>query len=344
MDSKNSTDQRKLDHVNLAFKSITNESLLDQRFDYEPMLGHHPSEKDKLAINFLGHEFDFPIWISSMTGGGANLEHINRNLAMICRNFKLGFATGSCRPLFEDKKKYWNDFNWRDTLGNDRPFFTNLGIAQLHELKINRNHNQLNELLEELKVDGVVIHVNPLQEWFQVGGDRFTETPLETLNWLLDIKKKYKIIVKEVGQGMGPASLKSLVGLNVDAIEFAGFGGTNFSLVEKLRNCTTEDYQKEGFINVGHTCLEMAKMLKSFNDNNCDVKCKNYILSGGVKDYLDGYYLIKQFKNDNLYGLASTLLKYATSDYEKIHNFMKSHTSGLLMANNFLKVRGFIND
>ena len=49
-------------------------------------------------------------------------------------------------------------------------------------------------------------------------------------------KTKVSVIVKEVGQGMGPESLKRLLSLPLCAVEFAAYGGTNFSKLELLRN------------------------------------------------------------------------------------------------------------
>ena len=45
-----------------------------------------------------------------------------------------------------------------------------------------------------------------------------------------------KVIVKEVGQGMGPQSLKALYSLPIQAIDFAAGGGTNFAKLEIFRS------------------------------------------------------------------------------------------------------------
>ena len=62
--------QRKQDHIELAFEAIVDKSLLDTRFDYEPMLSAHPTgQGDLLKMNFLGFQMNAPLWVSSMTGG-----------------------------------------------------------------------------------------------------------------------------------------------------------------------------------------------------------------------------------------------------------------------------------
>ncbi|MBF0209199.1 MAG: hypothetical protein HQK53_20265, partial [Oligoflexia bacterium] len=37
-----------------------------------------------------------------------------------------------------------------------------------------------------LDASGIIIHINPLQEWFQPGGDSFCYPPLVTLNNFLE--------------------------------------------------------------------------------------------------------------------------------------------------------------
>src|SRR5690606_18585640 len=118
------------------------------------------------------------------------------------------------------------DFDWRQTIGSELPFYANLGIAQIEVLLEERAIERVHALVERLGADGLIIHVNPLQEWFQPEGDRLRVSPLETIQRFLEIAP-YPVIVKEVGQGMGPASLRALLTLPLAAVEFGAFGGTN---------------------------------------------------------------------------------------------------------------------
>ena len=67
-----------------------------------------------------------------------------------------------------------------------------------------------------------------MQEWLQPEGDRFKYAPIDTIKRILETND-VKIIVKEVGQGMGPQSLKALLSLPLEAIDFAASGGTNYN-------------------------------------------------------------------------------------------------------------------
>jgi len=244
---------RKQEHIDLAFKTQLDAVFKDNRFYYEPMLRAHPVELKKEFL-FLGKTMGAPLWISSMTGGTEKAGLINRNLAKMCKEFGLGMGLGSCRKLL-DNKDHWDDFDLRDEIG-DQPFYANLGVAQIEELLALKRVDKIKRLVSELRTDGLVIHVNPLQEWFQPEGDRFKKSPVYTISELLE-KVNFPIIVKEVGQGMGIESLRQLLQLPLEAVEFAAFGGTNFAKVESLR--AREGIQSyEPFTKVGHTGEEMV--------------------------------------------------------------------------------------
>ena len=199
---------RKQDHIELAFRSQVSSLDIDGRFYYEPLLSGHPEDGSSLSTMFLGKELKYPVWISSMTGGTEWAAKINKNLARACKDFGLGIGLGSCRALLYSDE-HFNDFNIREVLGEDRPLFANLGIAQVEEV-IDRNHwGKVSSMIDKLRADGLIIHVNPLQEWLQPEGDRFRNPPIDTIKRALDSIAK-PIIVKEVGQGMGPKSLRAL--------------------------------------------------------------------------------------------------------------------------------------
>lgn len=329
---------RKRDHIELALKSQVAASRLDQRFSYEPLLAGHPAKGSWDEFSFLGKKMKTPLWVSSMTGGTELARTINHNLARACRDFGMGMGLGSCRGLLFDDV-HFNDFNVRPIIGDDAPLFANLGIAQLEELVDSKKEDAAVRLVEKLKADGLIIHVNPLQEAMQPEGDFFKRPPLETIEHFLE-KTDLKIIVKEVGQGMGDESLKALFQLPLEAVDFAASGGTNFALLELLR---ASDQKQEAFdplTHVGHSATEMTAMtneiLEELGDN---VRCKQIIISGGIKSFLDGYYLIEKSKLPAVYGQASGFLKYAREDYETLSNYVSDQVRGLELAKAFLKVK-----
>lgn len=330
-----SLETRKKDHIDLAFKSQTGKPEIDERFHYEPMLAAHPAGGLQ-PFNFLGREHKVPMWVSSMTGGTKLAGTINRNLARACREFGMGMGLGSCRIILNDDT-YFEDFNMRPVIGPDMPLWANLGIAQVEEL-LDENKTALAEkLVEKLEADGLIIHVNPMQEWFQPEGDVLRKPPIETIKRFMD-GFPHPLIVKEVGQGMGPESLKALLQLPLQAIEFAAFGGTNFARVELLRDESADAALFEPMSFIGEDALSMVESVNRITGGEEPV-CKELIISGGVKNFLDGYYLVKKSQLPAIYGMASTFLKYAREDYGQLRKFVEGQVRGLEMATAYLTVK-----
>ncbi len=327
--------KRKADHLDLTFKSQTASGINDARFMYEPLLGNI-NEID-LKTEFLNTEFDAPLWISSMTGGTGLATKINKNLARVCSEFGLGMGLGSCRQLL-DSDDYFEDFNIRKYIG-DRPLFANLGIAQIEQLVLAGKTYKVVDLVKKLQADGLIIHINPLQEFTQEEGDKLNQKPIDSLKELLE-KEDLKIIVKEVGQGMGYNSLKELMQLPLTAIDFGAFGGTNFSKLEMFRNSNVSNNQYNSFINIGHTAEEMLGFVNKIKDELPDkILCNQIIISGGIKSFLDGYYYTEKINVPSIYGMASEFLKQATGEFELLREFVSKHIEGLKMAKAFLRIK-----
>ena len=329
---------RKQDHIELAFKSQVLSDQMDKRFYYEPLLAAHPKPDATNSISFLGKNLRVPIWVSSMTGGTALARVINQNLGRACRDFGMGMGLGSCRSLLYNDDTF-NDFNIRPVMGDKVPLYANLGIAQMEQL-INRKELHLVEkMIERLQADGLIIHVNPFQEWLQPEGDLISRPPLETIQTCLD-KLQVPIIVKEVGQGMGYESLKALFQLPLAAIDFAANGGTNFSMLELLRSDTIKQHAFEQLAYSGHTAEDMVNMsndiIKSLGDK---IRCKEVIISGGVKGFLDGYFLINKLALPSIYGQASAFLKFARDDYDSLYQYVDAQVKGLALSQAYLKIR-----
>jgi isopentenyl-diphosphate delta-isomerase len=324
---------RKKDHITLAFEARVAGKEIDQRFYYEPMLAAHPGEDCSLELEFLGKKLSVPVWVSSMTGGTGIARVINENLARACKDFGMGMGLGSCRSLLSSDE-YLEDFDVRQFIGDDLPLYANLGIAQIERLIAEKKIDLIKSLIDKLRADGLIVHVNPMQEWLQPEGDVISRAPIDTITELLN-NFQQPVIVKEVGQGFGPASLKALMDLPLAAIDLAANGGTNFSKLELLR---AGDLHKESYgplMNIGHSAEEMLGWINQMEQKNN----KQIIISGGIKDFLDGYYLISSCKYSAIYGQASGFLKHARGDYQDLFDYVNLQVEGLKLAKTFLKVR-----
>jgi len=329
-------ESRKRDHIELALKSQVSKGALDPRFSYEPLLAGHPPQNSWPPFEFFGKKMKAPLWVSSMTGGTEWAKTINHNLARACGEFGLGMGLGSCRSLlFSDE--YLADFDVRHLLG-DQPLFANLGVAQIEQLLEKNEIPAVEELIKKLRADGLIIHVNPLQEAMQPEGDRFKNAPIETIKHFLE-KVDFPVVVKEVGQGMGYESLKALFQLPLAAVDFAASGGTNFALLELLRGEQQKLEAFEPLTHVGHGADEMLHLSNQIVAELSEkIRCRQLIISGGIKTFLDGYYLVEKSTLPAVYGQASGFLHHARGDYEDLKNYIATQIQGLELARAFLKV------
>ncbi|GAB7089230.1 type 2 isopentenyl-diphosphate Delta-isomerase [Marinifilum fragile] len=327
---------RKKDHIELAFRSQIERSLVDDRFYYEPFINTHP-QKELMPFTFLGKEIRTPIWVSSMTGGTKLAGKINSNLAKACAEFGMGMGLGSCRLLLDDDK-YLADFDVRHVIGSELPLYANLGICQLEELIRNNELSKISNLVKKLHADGIIIHVNPMQEWLQPEGDLILRSPIDSIKDLLKYAD-YPVIVKEVGQGFGPNSLNQLMQLPLQAIEFGAFGGTNFAKIEMMRNPDNQIQLYDPLTKIGHTADQMLEWTNAIVESNKDIKCKELIISGGIHSFIDGYFLTEKSKLPAIYGQASELLKYAKDSYSDLQSYIQSQVKGLKIAKAFLRLK-----
>ena len=324
--------QRKQAHIDLAFESTMSHIENDSRFVYEPMFSGNKVDQIDLSSQFNGSILDAPIWISSMTGGTEAAFMINHRLAEACHKYKLGMGLGSCRSLLYDNDRL-EDFAVRKEIGS-QPLFANLGIAQVEEL-IERNEEHLiKELVHKLEADGLIIHVNPLQEWTQPEGDRYIKAPIDTIRRIVELGD-YPVIVKEVGQGMGKRSIEALLKLPLLALDFAAYGGTNFSKLELLRGSDLRKENLRSICQIGHTAEQMINWANDLF-NTSGNQTNQLIVSGGIKDFVDGYYFTKKSKFPALYGQASPFLKHALQGEQALAEFIELQIDGLKTCHAFL--------
>lgn len=332
------TESRKDSHLALALSSQN--FAIDPRFYYEPMIAAHPAANSEWPIALGNKTLRYPLWISSMTGGTAKTNLVNQRLAKAAAKFGLGMGVGSVRIALEDPTKE-KDFDLRPLLGKDAPYFLNFGIAQIEKLIQSGSLQAIKDLVHRLDADGVIIHVNPLQEWMQPEGDRIHQAPIETIRHFLE-HTGLPLIVKEVGQGFGYESMKQLLQLPLLAIEFAANGGTNFSKLELLRNQTKSKYLMP-FVQVGQPAEEMVDISnRLLEESGNKVKCNTLIISGGIKTFLDGYYLIRKSKFNALYGQASEMLRHANESQEALEEYIHYQIEGLILARTFLTIKEHI--
>src|SRR5690606_29126727 len=109
-----------------------------------------------------------PLLISSMTGGTQRATLINQNLARAAQTLGLAMGVGSQRVALESPATQGLTRSLRDA-APDIVLLANLGAAQIAGPQ-GRDFAQ--RAVETLAADALIIHLNPLQEALQHGGDR----------------------------------------------------------------------------------------------------------------------------------------------------------------------------
>jgi len=92
---------------------------------------------------------------------------------------------------------------------------------------------------------------------------------------------------------------------------------------------------------VGHTAAEMVEMTNGIATELGDrMQCRQFIISGGIRDFLDGYHLIHTIRFPAVYGQASGFLRHARGDYEELRRYVEKVVRGLEVAHSFLVPKG----
>jgi isopentenyl-diphosphate Delta-isomerase len=163
-----------------------------------------------------------------MTGGAAAAGTINRNLATAAQRLGIGMMLGSQRVMLEHPDARAS-FEVRD-VAPDVLLIGNLGAAQL---VAGYGADEARRAVAEVGADALAIHVNPLQEALQAGGDvRWRGVRARLAEVVPEVGAP--VLLKEVGHGLSGAVARSVAAVGFAALDVAGAGGTSWARVEEL--------------------------------------------------------------------------------------------------------------
>ncbi len=273
--------RRKEQHVDIVMnrdvqaRNVTT-GFEDIRFAHVALPELSLSDIDLSAV-FLGRPLTAPLLVSSMTGGTGRTAAINDAISRACGRLGIAFAVGSQRVALEAGGV---DGFSRDLRKNapDVPILANFGAAQL---QVWDGVEMARRAVDMIAADGLIIHLNPLQEAVQEGGDT---------NWsglLAQIERvaramPFPIIVKEVGAGISGLIARQLVDAGVAAIDVAGAGGTSWAAVEAERASTSRQHQiAMAFRDWGLPTADAVRQVRASCPDT------TLIASGGIRDGID---------------------------------------------------------
>lgn len=315
--------RRKEDHIDIVLGGGAVASRVDAGFD-AVRLRHCALPELKLddvdiSTRFLGRSLNAPLLISAMTGGPARSEAINAHLAEAAQELKVALGVGSQRIAIENGAAGGLGAELRRR-APDILLFANLGAAQLLSGQdaagrgaVSNGLDAARRAVEMIGADALVVHLNPLQEAIQEGGDRDWRGVLHEIV-VLAANLRVPVVVKEVGFGLSGKVAERLVACGVAAIDVAGAGGTNWALVEGERGTGRTRAIAAAFADWGiPTVQALAEVRAACPDTPL-------IASGGVRNGVDAAKAIR-LGADLVGQAAGTLAAALTSTGAVVEHF-----------------------
>lgn len=225
------TGDRKAEHLRLASDErmqARRSAFARYRFGHLalPEIGY---DEIDLGTELLGRNLRAPLLISCMTGGTEEAARINANLAEAAERCGVALGLGSQRKALEDPGVAAT-FKVRE-LAPSVPLLGNLGAVQL-----NRGYgaSDCQAAVDMIGADGLVLHLNPLQEAIQPEGDVCFRNLLPRMAEVVD-RLSVPVLAKEIGCGISQHVAQDLQRIGIEWIDVAGAGGTSWARIEAAR-------------------------------------------------------------------------------------------------------------
>jgi isopentenyl-diphosphate Delta-isomerase len=272
-----------------------------------------------LSTTLFGKHLSAPIVISSMVGGIDAATAINRNLARAAQTLGVALGVGSQRCLI-DSPELAVTYRVRD-IAPDILLFANVGAVQLN---YGFGVKECLDLVDSIKADVLILHLNPLQEALQPEGNTRFAGLLGKIRQLCH-ELPLRVIVKEVGNGISTETAARLAEAGAAGIDIAGAGGTCWSEIERRRahNKLANDIAAS-FSSWGIPTAESILMARKGAPD------LPIIASGGIRNGIDVAKAIAL--GADAAGIALPLLKAANRSAEEAINYLNEITEVLRVA------------
>jgi isopentenyl-diphosphate delta-isomerase len=271
------------------------------------------------SFSLYGKTLSMPLIISSMTGGSEHGRTINTNLAMAAEQCGIAMGVGSQRIGLEKQDA-------EDTFCLVRKYAPNAFIiANMGAVQLNYGHtiDSYRKIVDMINADALYLHLNPLQEALQPGGDinfRGLANKIHKLVQSVDAP----VFVKEVGHGISAGVARMLFDAGVQAIDVGGVGGTSYAWVEAER--AHNDSFAKWFKTFGVPTDQSVVEVSGVRTNEQQL----VIASGGVRSPLDG--LKSRALGADLFSAAVPFLEPAMTSAESVISVIENWKQGLRIA------------
>lgn len=216
-----------------------------------------------------------PLYINAMTGGSANAQKINAQLARVAAKTGVAIASGSLSAALQNDAL-------SDTFSvirseNPRGFV-------MANVSAGTSQSDAMRAVDMLQANALQVHLNAAQELVMTEGDR------DFRNWLKNIEQIVRsceaqhvpVVVKETGCGMTARDVLRLRNIGVRAVDVSGRGGTNFVAIENARRSHSGyDYLADWGLTTVESLMDIRKC-EALKANPVEI-----FASGGVRTPLD---------------------------------------------------------
>ena len=216
-----------------------------------------------------------PLYINAMTGGSANAQKINAQLARVAAKTGVAIASGSLSAALQNDAL-------SDTFSvirseNPRGFV-------MANVSAGTSQSDAMRAVDMLQANALQVHLNAAQELVMPEGDR------DFRNWLKNIEQIVRscervsvpVVVKETGCGMTARDVLRLRNVGVRAVDVSGRGGTNFVTIENARRSHSGyDYLADWGLTTVESLIDIRKC-EALKANPVEI-----FASGGVRTPLD---------------------------------------------------------
>lgn len=216
-----------------------------------------------------------PLYINAMTGGSANAQKINAQLARVAAKTGVAIASGSLSAALQNNALSATFSVIRSE--NPRGFV-------MANVSAGTSASDAMRAVGMLQANALQVHLNAAQELVMPEGDR------DFRNWLKNIEQivrscervRVPVVVKETGCGMTARDVLRLRNIGVRAVDVSGRGGTNFVTIENARRSRGGyDYLADWGLTTVESLIDIQKC-EALKANPVEI-----FASGGVRTPLD---------------------------------------------------------
>lgn len=302
--------KRKNDHLDIVLDARratapTLTGFADYRFAHCALPQLHLDDID-LSTRLFHKPVSAPLLISSMTGGAERARTINHHLAEAAQHLGIALAIGSQRVALQSGSDHGLTKQLR-RIAPDIALLGNIGAGQLREPQ---GIDWARRAVEMIEADALIVHLNPLQEAVQQGGDRDWRGVRQAIGTLVT-SLEVPVVVKEVGAGISPDVARALVEEGVAMIDVAGAGGTSWAAVEAER--ATGETQRRVAMAFAGWGTPTAQAIRAVRRTLPETPL---IASGGIRDGVDAAKAIRL--GADLVGQAAAVLESATESSQAV--------------------------